>query len=56
MFWFVNAFVHQNVKDSVIKIQKYTFTDSIGNHLPSHTALASWQVGKLANVILKQLD
>ena len=30
MHWFVNAFVHQNVKDFV---KKYAFTDSFGNHL-----------------------
>ena len=46
VYWFVNAFAHQNVKDLFTKIKKYAFTDSFGNHLTitySFGKLAIWQ-------------
>ena len=46
VYWLVNAFVHQSVKDFVTKIHKYVFTDSLGNHLSitySFGKLAIWQ-------------
>ena len=45
--WFVNAFVHQCVKISFIKIQKYAFTNSFRNHLTityRFGQLALWQI------------
>ena len=47
-YWFVNAFVHQNVSDFIHKIKKkYAFTDLFDNYLTTtQTALASWQFGK----------
>ena len=43
VYWFVHAFVHQNVNDFIHKIQKITFTDSFGNYLS-----ITYRFGKLA--------
>ena len=46
VYWFMNAFVYQNVKDFFIKIQNYAFTDLVCNHLTitySFGKFAIWQ-------------
>ena len=43
MYCFVNAFVHQNVKNF---IRKYVFTDSFGNHLTITHSFRSENTGK----------
>ena len=51
-YWFANAFVHQHVKDLVHKNSKlciYIFVWQSFNH-----HIQFWQVGNLANVILKK--
>ena len=47
VYWFMNAFVYQNVKDFVYKNKKYAFMDSFGNHLTISYSLASWQFAKI---------
>ena len=52
VYWFVNSFVHQNMKDFVHNIKNYEFTNSFDNHLT--ITLQLWQFGNMANVIWKK--